>query len=102
VEIRIRRRPPVSTVTYEESVYLLDYYEGMTLHRALEEIYKKLDPTLAYRPYRCNKGICMSCLLSVDGKSRQSCTIFLRPGDRILLESEKGHSHIRDLVTVLE
>jgi succinate dehydrogenase/fumarate reductase-like Fe-S protein len=98
VEIRIRRlsAPKGSP---EESVYLLDYYEGMTLHRALEEIYQKLDSTLAYRPYRCNKGICMSCLVSVDGKRRQSCTIFLRPGDRVLVESEKEHPRVRDLVT---
>jgi succinate dehydrogenase/fumarate reductase-like Fe-S protein len=102
VEIRICRKDLASNESPSESVYRLDYYEGMTLHRALEEIYRKLDPTLAFRPYRCNKGICMSCLVSVDKKRRQSCTTFLRPGDRILVESEKGHPPIRDLVTAFE
>ena len=101
LEIRVRRHHPASKKSPAESVYRIDYYEGMTLHRALEEIYRKLDPTLAFRPYRCNKGICMSCLVSVDGKRQQSCTMFLKPGDSLLVEAEKRHLRIRDLVTTL-
>lgn len=100
VEIRVRRLNPHSQGGTTDSVYTLDYSEGMTLQSALEEIYKRLDPSLAFRPYRCNKGVCMSCLVSVDGKRRQACTTFLKPRDRLFVEPDPAYSLIRDLVTV--
>ena len=101
IEIRIRRSTPSSKECSKESVYHFDYSEGMTLHRALEQIYKMLDPTLAFRRYRCNKGICMGCLVSVNGKRRKACSTFLKPGDRLLIEADPTHALVRDLVTVL-
>jgi succinate dehydrogenase/fumarate reductase-like Fe-S protein len=100
IEIRIRRLPTPSEEEAKESVYFLPFVDGLTLHRALEYIYTTLDPTIAYRPYRCNKGICLSCLVSVNGKRQQACITFLRPGDRLLIESDRGHPVIRDLVAV--
>ena len=99
IEIRIRRHPFPSGKDPQESVYVLPFAEGLTLHRALEYIYNELDPTIAFRPFRCGKGICMSCLVSVNGERKQGCITFLRPGDRLLIEPERRHPVIRDLVT---
>jgi succinate dehydrogenase/fumarate reductase-like Fe-S protein len=100
IEIRIRRFNPSSKDGPTESIYLLDYHEGMTLHNALHYIYKTLDPTVAFRPYKCNKGICMSCLVSVNGKRQQACTTFLNPGDHLLIEPNSAGPLIRDLATI--
>jgi succinate dehydrogenase/fumarate reductase-like Fe-S protein len=100
VEIRIRRAEPLSGDCTGESVYTLDYLEGMTLHNALDFIYKEIDPTIAFRPYKCNKGVCMSCLVSVNGKRQQACTTFLNPDDRVLVEPDYGRPVVRDLVTI--
>jgi succinate dehydrogenase/fumarate reductase-like Fe-S protein len=100
IEIRIRRLPALPKDETKESVYFLPFMDGLTLHRALEYIYNTIDPTISYRPFRCNKGVCLSCLVSVNGKRQQACITFLRPGDRLLIEPDQGHPVIRDLVTV--
>jgi len=100
VKIRIRRFSPHSQGGPKNSVYTLNHWEGMTLHSALDYIYKVLDPTVAFRPYKCNKGICMSCVVTVNGKRRQACSTFLNPGDQLLIEPTHGELVIRDLVTI--
>ena len=99
VEIVIRRSNPHSQEIQRDTVYTLNYKEGMTLHSALDYIYKVLDPTIAFRPYKCNKGVCMSCVVTVDGKKRQACSTFLKPGDRLLIEPVSSRPLLRDLVT---
>ena len=102
IEIRIRRFNPTFKDREEarESAYVIPFVEGLTLHRALEYIYNRLDSTLAFRPYRCDKGICMSCLVSVNGKRQQACITLLKPGDHLLIEPDRDRTVIRDLVTV--
>lgn len=99
VEIVIRRSNPHSQEISKDAVYTLHYKEGMTLHSALDHIYKELDPTLAFRPYKCNKGVCMSCVVTVNGKKSQACSTFLNPGDHLLIEPASGRPLLRDLVT---
>jgi succinate dehydrogenase/fumarate reductase-like Fe-S protein len=100
IEIRIRRFNPASREESKESAYVIPFVEGLTLHRAIEYIYNRLDSTLAFRPYRCDKGICMSCLVSVNGKRQQACITLLKPEDHILIEPDRDRTVIRDLVTV--
>lgn len=100
VEITIRRGEPISGESTGDSVYTLEYQEGVTLHDALLYVYREMDPTIAFRPYRCNKGVCMSCLVSVNGKRQQACTTFLNPDDRVLVEPNIGRPVVRDLVTI--
>jgi len=99
VEIVIRRSNPNSQEIPRDTVYTLHYEQGMTLHSALGYVYRELDPTLAFRPYKCNKGVCMSCVLTVNGKKKQACSTFLNPGDRLLIEPASGRPLLRDLVT---
>ena len=54
VEIRIIRSDLSSSGC--ESVYTVDYREGMTLHNALDLIYRELDPTIAFRPYDISRS----------------------------------------------
>jgi len=99
VEIVIRRSDPHSPEISKDVVYVVPYNEGMTLHSALEYIYTVVDPTLAFRRYKCSRGICMSCLVTVNGKKRQACSTFINPGDHLLIEPVHGHPVIRDLAT---
>jgi hypothetical protein len=62
---------------------------------------RTLDHTIAFRPYKCNKGICMSCIVSVNGKRQRACTTFLNAGDRLLIEPSHDRDVVRDLVTLL-
>ncbi len=101
IEIVIRRSDPDAPAIPKDVLYSIPYRQGMTLHSALEYIYKVLDPTFAFRPYKCNRGICMSCLVSVDGTRKQACGTFLEPGDHLLVEPIHGSPVIRDLVTDL-
>jgi succinate dehydrogenase/fumarate reductase-like Fe-S protein len=101
IEIKIRRFNPRVGQTPFDSVYVLDFYEGMTLHGALEYIFKVLDHTIAFRPYKCNKGICMSCAISVNRKRQRACTTLLKAGDRLIIEPYDDKKVVRDLVTVL-
>jgi len=99
VEIVIRRSDPHSPETPKDVVYAVPYREGMTLQSALDYIYRVLDPTIAFRPYKCGRGICMSCVVTVKGRKRQACSTFLEPGDHLLIEPTRGRPVIRDLVT---
>jgi len=99
IEIIIRRYDPRTSTIFKDVAYAIPYSEGMTLHSALDYIYTVLDATLAFRPYKCNRGICMSCAVSVNGKKRQACSTFINPGDHLLIEPVHGRPVIRDLVT---
>jgi len=99
VEIIIRRSDPHTPAIPKDIIYAIPYSEGMTLHSALDYIYRVLDPTLAFRPYKCNRGICMSCVVTVNGKKRQACSTFINPGDHLLIEPIHGRPVIRDLAT---
>ena len=96
IVIEIHRSDP-----RERSVFHVNFSAGMTLHDALEHIYRELDPSLGYRPFRCNKGVCLSCLVSVNGRRQQACTTLLNAGDRLRVEAETGERVIRDLATAL-
>jgi len=100
IQITIKRADPKATQESGQKVFSLKYEEGMTLHNALQRIYQDQDPSLAYRPFSCNKGTCLSCLVAVNGKTRQACTTLLKPGDCISLEAETTRPLVRDLVTV--
>ena len=100
VELRIKRSNPANQESAQESIFILEYHAGMTLQSALEYIYARLDSSLAFRPYRCGKGICASCLVSVNGRRKKACTTFLKPGDRLVIGPDPFRPLIRDLVTI--
>lgn len=101
IEIKIRRSSPESRPDLAVSSYRLRYREGMTLYSALEEVYKLIDQSIAFRRYRCGKGVCMSCVVSVNGERKQACTTLLMPGECVFVEPDSARPLVRDLVTIL-
>ena len=73
----------------------------MTVQTLLRYIYENLDPTLAFRDYRCGSGLCNTCLVRVNGKTKRSCETLVPQGEELQIEPASGRV-IRDLVTELE
>lgn len=72
--------------------------KNMSVLNLLFYIQQNLDQSLAYRNYFCNLGICLSCLLYIDGKNLRGCTKTVNPGDTVTVGPPKGYEVIRDLV----
>lgn len=70
---------------------------GMTVQVLLRHIYEDLDSGLAFRDYRCGKGICNTCRVKVNGKAIRSCETLVQPGEKVLLEPA-GDDVVKDLV----
>ncbi len=73
------------------------YRKGMTVHTLLQYIYEHSEPSLAFRDYRCGRGICNACRLRINGRVSRSCERLVRPGEEVLLEPINDRI-IRDLV----
>ncbi|MFK2822292.1 succinate dehydrogenase/fumarate reductase iron-sulfur subunit [Arcobacter sp. YIC-80] len=69
--------------------------EQDNLLKALEEIKKNQDSSLAYR-YGCKSGICGSCAIRVNGVEKLACRTTIKDGD--LIEPLKNSKVIKDLV----
>jgi succinate dehydrogenase / fumarate reductase iron-sulfur subunit len=74
------------------------YSKAMTLQTMLRYIYENLDPTLAFRDFRCGRGTCNTCLVKVNGRVKRMCETPVQPGQEVLLEPAPGQV-IKDLVT---
>jgi succinate dehydrogenase/fumarate reductase-like Fe-S protein len=89
--------PDVDTVPYYVT-YTLPWTEGLTLLMAVKRIYETLDPTLGFRNYFCGRGLCTSCLMTVDSVVKKSCHTVLESEHEYLVEPVKNYPIIRDLV----
>jgi succinate dehydrogenase/fumarate reductase-like Fe-S protein len=89
--------PDTDSVPYYQT-YTLPWTESLTLLMAVRKVYETMDPTLGFRNYFCGRGLCASCLMTVDGKTKKSCHIILEAGREYLVEPAKGYPIIRDLV----
>lgn len=77
--------------------YSIPTVTPLTALEVLDYIYARLDRNLAYRPYYCLKGVCLACLIRVDGKGAKGCERFLEPGRTYTLDPIHGYPVIRDL-----
>lgn len=93
----LRQNRATGKATYVQ-IYKVEADREMTILEILHKIYQHLDPTLAYRRYRCGRRICRSCEVKLDGKIVQGCATLLSPGKTYLLEPARPSSLIRDLV----
>jgi succinate dehydrogenase/fumarate reductase-like Fe-S protein len=80
---------------YED--YEVPWREGLLLLPGLRYIRDNLDETLAFRDYCCGCSWCMSCVMTVNGKGRRTCSRLILPGEHILVEPMRGFPIIRDL-----
>lgn len=70
----------------------------MTVLAILRYIFRSLDPSLAFRDYDCYQGVCMSCLMVINGKQLRACSTLVEPGQEVTIEPISGHPLIKDLV----
>jgi succinate dehydrogenase / fumarate reductase iron-sulfur subunit len=98
IRVSIRRERPATGKAPCVQIYEVEAKGEMTILEILHKIYRELDPTIAYRRYRCGRRICRSCEVKLDGKIVRGCATLLRPGESYLLEPARPSSLIRDLV----
>ena len=96
--VSIRRENLAPGQASHQQVYEVAAEGEMTVLEILHKIYQQLDPTLAYRRYRCGRRICRSCEVKLDGKIVRGCATLLSPGKTYLLEPAHPSFLIRDLV----
>ena len=85
------------------STYTIDRkdIEGKTIQDLLVYISENYDKSLAYHSHSvCNRGICMRCIINVDGKDLIACTTKVPDKDQITLGPASKIEIIRDLVTI--
>ena len=87
----------LDAVPYYRS-YVLPSLEEWTVLQALDYVYHVMDRSLAYRNYRCFEGVCLSCMVVVNGKTVKGCETLLSPGKEYTIDPLKGYPIIRDLV----
>jgi succinate dehydrogenase/fumarate reductase-like Fe-S protein len=97
IDLKIFRFDPDEDAVPYYRTYTLPWTEGLTLLMAIRKVYETIDPTLAFRNYFCGRGLCSSCLMTVDGKLKKSCHVVLEAGREYLVEPAKGYPIIRDL-----
>jgi len=98
IRVTIRRGDPLGGGAPRDQVYEIQADRQMTVLEILQEIHSRLDPTLAYRRYRCGRRLCRSCEVKVDGKIVRGCATLLLPGRTYRLEPARPETLIRDLV----
>lgn len=80
------------------AVYKVPAESGQSVLGVLQYIYDHLDSTLAFS-CSCRIGLCLACLVRVNGKVVRACTT-LAEGD-MLIEPYSDDARIRDLVVHL-
>ena len=73
------------------------YAKAMTILSMLRYVHENMDPTLAFRDFRCGRGVCNTCRIRVNSKVKRMCETPIQPGQEVLLEPAPGRI-IKDLV----
>lgn len=100
IHVRILRFSPEERRERVDTFHV-PYGPGMTVQTMLRYIYEHKDPTLAFRDYRCGRGVCNACSMKVNGKVARSCQRPVRAGEDVLLEPANDRV-IKDLVVQLD
>jgi succinate dehydrogenase/fumarate reductase-like Fe-S protein len=98
IRISIRRGGPAKNPGPQSTTYEIEAEGEMTVLDALNSLYYGVDPTLAFRRYRCGRRLCRSCEVKLNGKVVRGCATLLRPGGIYTLEPARPEALIRDLV----
>lgn len=70
----------------------------VTVHELLGIIHRDIDGTLAYRTFKCYKGMCTTCIVKVNGKTVKACATPLGSNDRVQIDPVENGEVVRDLV----
>jgi len=96
IQVKILRYSPEHKGKKIEK-FEIPYSSGMTVQILLRHIFENIDPTLAFRDFRCGRGSCNACLIKVNGKVKKSCETAVHIGQEVLLEPASDRV-IKDLV----
>ena len=96
VSVRILRYSPEESES-KMAAYEIPYSDGLTIQVLLRYIYEHLDPTLAFRDFRCGRAVCNTCRVKLNGKVVRSCETIISPGQDIYIEPA-GKKVVKDLV----
>ena len=97
IEVRVFRFDPRGGGLPRYESYSVPSPTPLTALEVLDYIYAHLDRHLAYRSYYCLKGVCLACLIRIDGKGAKGCERLLEPGRAYTLDPIHGYPVIRDL-----
>ncbi len=97
IEVRVFRFDPQAGEAPRYESYSVPTPAPLTALEVLDYIYAHLDRHLAYRTYYCLKGVCLACLIRIDGKGAKGCERLLEPGRAYTLDPIHGYPVIRDL-----
>jgi succinate dehydrogenase/fumarate reductase iron-sulfur protein len=78
--------------------YEIPVERQVTVHELLNIIHKDYDGTLAFRTFKCYKGMCSTCIVRLNGKNVRSCATPVEQDSEIEIEPVKTGDVIRDLV----
>jgi succinate dehydrogenase/fumarate reductase-like Fe-S protein len=98
IRVSIHREDPAAGGAPQVRLYEIQAERNMTVLEVLREIYLRLDPTLAFRSYRCGRRLCRSCEVKLDGKIVRGCATLLHPGKTYRLDPARPEALIRDLI----
>ena len=98
IEVRAFRFDPQGGGAPTYATYAVPAAAPLTALEVLDYVYANLDRHLAYRTYYCLKGVCLSCLVRIDGKGAKGCERLLHPGKSYTIDPIHGYPLIRDLV----
>ncbi|NIO05123.1 MAG: succinate dehydrogenase/fumarate reductase iron-sulfur subunit, partial [Proteobacteria bacterium] len=59
------------------------------------------DPSLAFRDFRCGRGVCKTCCMKVNGRVLRSCEALIRQEQEVFIEPANDRI-IKDLVVELD
>jgi succinate dehydrogenase/fumarate reductase-like Fe-S protein len=77
--------------------FKVPHRHAMTVQTMLRYIYENIDPRIAFRDFRCGRGVCNTCRIKMNGKIVRSCETPVVAGQEVLLEPANDRI-IKDLV----
>jgi len=83
-------RSPVTEEGNKIDTFEVPHAKAMTVLSLLRYVNEHLDPSVAFRDFRCGRGVCNTCLVKVNGKTKRMCETPVKPGIDLLLEPAAG------------
>jgi len=103
ITARIERFDPKKDKSPRYQEYLVETEENMSALGLVKYIHDHMDRTLAYRNVGCYLGVCIGCLMNINGKNLRACSTTVKPGDEVSIQpAKKGYMVIRDLAVDFE
>lgn len=103
MKVKIYRKNPDTSTDCKFNIFEVPVPEKInwTIMDVLDYIALNLDSSVSYFKHSaCNHGVCMRCVLRVNGKPKLACTCIANQYDAICLEPLANREVVKDLVTI--